>query len=67
MFKSNKNIKVISENASKENIAFYYIDEKSNLSTEDISLIDSEFKVEYIPAIVSIKKKNKLRFLITKN
>lgn len=51
-----KNIKIISEEAYKENIPFFYIDEKNNLSIEDIALIDNVFKIKYIPCIVNLEK-----------
>lgn len=51
-----KNIKNVSDIALREEIPFYYIDKKENLTKEDISLIDEVFDIKYIPCIISVEK-----------
>ena len=51
-----KNIKNVSDIALREEIPFYYIDKKENLTKEDVSLIDEVFDIKYIPCIISVEK-----------
>lgn len=51
-----KNIKNVSDIALREEITFYYIDKKENLTKEDISLIDEVFDIKYIPCTISVEK-----------
>ena len=51
-----KNIKNVSDIALREEIPFYHIDKKENLTKEDISLIEEVFDIKYIPCIISVEK-----------